>query len=52
MSHRFFGVFLLILALTSAFALMVYGYEYYVASARERAFMPELSCRNSGRRKQ
>jgi len=41
MSHQFFGLFLLLLALTAVIALTLNGYDYYAASASERAFMPE-----------
>lgn len=41
MAHRFFGLFLLLLALTAAVVLTLNGWDYYFASAEDRVFMPE-----------
>src|SRR3972149_1821191 len=41
MAHRFFGLFLLLHALTAAVVLTLNGWDYYFASAEDRVFMPE-----------
>ena len=49
MAHRFFGIFLLFLGATAILVLSLNGWDYYTASAPERAFMPEhASMRPSG----